>query len=142
MSDTCSLAMVIRHADLPLWHAAFEHHTVCGPRRSKNNLLNYASKVLRTGGVLEISDAEANYGWETELERAAQLGAVFLGHHGPGSDYSGQQFVGWGGQYMCRAAIDGDLVTRYPPPDDERAAVQKFIHLRFLARKVLTFAEK
>lgn len=122
MSDTCYLDITIRKVDLPIWDAVFAetHH-------QPDSFLSWLNDhEERANGLIWGSADEANYGWETELQAAAEKGAVFAGEHGLGGNYLAGCFCGVDGAYYHHYTnLNGRYILEVgnaaePDPDDQQ----------------------
>lgn len=88
MSDPCSLTLVLRKQDLPIWDEVFASKVVIPSPDTKFTFLNYVGYDGPTRhGILVIEQYEIPDGWRVEFGDAATAGAVFLAYTGPGDEY-------------------------------------------------------
>lgn len=89
MGDRCYLEITLREKDLPIFDLAFSMS------KSPGSFLKWLDNYHTDEKAKTVTGfaTEANYGWYSELEEAARLGAVFIAHNSAGSEYGAGVFA-------------------------------------------------
>lgn len=88
MGDTCYINISILKKDQDTFGEIFEED----PEEW------YDDVDLESDLHISVTGYEADYAWYEELEKAADRGMVFFGHHGAGGNYGAGAFVSIDGQ--------------------------------------------
>lgn len=107
MGDRCWLSIRTRAEDAERFFQAFGWG-----EKFEDWLQDFEQNGKTVSGFL----GEVNYGAQTQLEQAAQAGAVFSGEHGEGGSYGAARFAGIDGKYHeYEVGHDGDPCVELNP---------------------------